>query len=607
MSEEQVKQDTGSHQVDNVSDRMDEKVERDIKQSADAGASSGPSEQDKRDTRSTQSNYNIGSVGDNAEIAQEINKEIKNILIGGGEGINFQIKKFSISTTIPISEDSFEEADKTFVYLDDKIDGIFSHLISNRMLFLVGEPGAGKYFTAKYLSNRIKKENKKDYDVRLVKPVTREVIIELFELIDNPNTLKGKILIFKDVFLKKNRNLLDFFTSYTREQTKLFSKNLKELDSYILFTADYDTFDEFEISGLDIKEDILMPNDELIGKGFELKLKHFCLVHQKEFEVSYSVLKGRVKEIIKKFDRMWKITLFIENYLERILEKKKKIEDAIEEVNDIKKRVEYWFLRELGENKEEFEAWTFTLCLALLNGVSYVDFEEIHRVITKKLLRVITPYSADKTFSFSLSENDLLVKCNAQITKDEFIYADLIEFCDSRYQKILMDTLLKNNRRILINITSFLQEYVENPYLLDLRRLAAYCIGRIGELDLESITLHLIRKWEQMDEAYYRANVGYLFEGILNSEDENYRKFCLGYLRNMALSNNIKIQWTAISAYKQIGLHNLGLAMKELRNIQEKIIELWLKTEDMLDIFCSITNDIYIFNTRISDVVIFHS
>ncbi len=591
MSKEQDKQGTENPESCDP-DVQEERVEP-PRQSSEA------KETEKTDTvssagdekQSSQSGFDVGvgQVGRDTTIAQQINYETKNNInnitaIGGVDGVNFCIKKFSISNTIRISGDSLEEIYQTFVYPPDKIDELFASLILNRILLLVGEPESGKCFMAKYLSTRIMKENKKDYEVRLVKPVAKELIIDLFDLINDPKVLANKILIFKDVFSGNNLKLQDFFASYTREQTKFFSEKLKELDAYILFTADYDTFDEFQVSGLDIKAEVTLIDDNLIKEGFKLKLEHFCSSRQIDPNNAPDILKKRLPEILKKFNRMSKISLFIENYLEKILAGGKTVDEAIVEVNSIEKRVEHWFLKELGENNKEFEAWTFALFLALINGVPYFDFEQIHKAITKKLLRAITPYSPNKEFSFTLSESDLLAKCKAQVTRDTLISADVIEFCDPMYQKILLNTLFKNNRRILITLIPYLQEYVENPYQPDLRRLAAYSIGRIGELDLESIALHFIRGWAHMEESFFRANVGYLFEGILSSEDENYKNFCMGFLKNMALSDNIKVQWTAISAYKQIGLRDLKIAMKELRKIQEEIIKRMLKTENILDI-----------------------
>ena len=147
-----------------------------------------------------------------------------------------------------------------------------------------------------------------------------------------------------------------------------------------------------------------------------------------------------------------------------------------------------------------------------------------------------------------------------------------------------METLFKSNRKVLLTIVPHLQEYVENSYRRELRRLAACALGRIGALDPDAITLNFVTRWAHAKDAFYRASVGYLYEGILDSEDETYRKFCMGFLKNMALSNDIKIQWTAIAAYKQIGLHKLEFAMQELRKIQEEIVDRLLKTEDMLDV-----------------------
>lgn len=596
MLEDQAKQENDGQETGRPESEIESNEVEPIKskdspqkfaESSLSGETEGKSDSTIKDGDSTSTNFNIHSIEGSGIIANNMKNQFEAVnktIIEGVGGISFRIKKFSTSDTIPIEKNYLEEADQTFVYPNDEIEQFVSALNSKRILLLAGQPEYGKFFTAKYLANRISKQYEVNYDVLLVKPQARECIVDLFGLIDDLK-LKNKIIIFKDIFLKKNQSLLDFFNSYEREQTILFSKKLKELNAYIIFTSDIDPpFDKYKMSGLDITRDISSIGINLLEEGFYRKLKHFCSIRKIDFDNVFSSFNEKKNEILTQLNRMSKVSLFIENYLDKILVDSNKIGEAIEEVNDIKKRVEHWFLKELGENKEEFETWVFVLCLSLLNGASYVDFERICQGLTEKLLRIISPYRPLIKFSFTLSESNLLAKSKAQITRNSDDYADIIEFCDPQYQEILLDTLFKNYRRIFLSIIPYLQEYVDNQYQWSLRRLAGYSIGRIGELDLDSITLHFIKKWQYKQEDFYKVNVGYLFAGILDSKDENYKKFCIGYLKNMGIDTDIRVRWTAISAYKQIGVSDLELAMNELRKILENTIDQMIKSESILDI-----------------------
>jgi energy-coupling factor transporter ATP-binding protein EcfA2 len=583
---------------DDTKQLQDDNAVQKIEDSGDVGNSgSGDNREDKGKTTpepdgndKAKIDADIGLVGGDAEIAEnitKINQQFKQFYFGNDK--SSEIKKFSLSNTIPIPEEVIHTVKKVYVYPEEKKRALHRSLSSNRILLLVGESETGKYTTAQYVAGQMK--NEKTYEVRLIAPLDRGIDINLMELSKDPEALKGKILIFKDVFSKKNQKLIDFFASSSQEERAFISAKLAERDAFFLFTANTGTFDRQQLDNMDIKMDIHPIDDDLRQEGFRLKLEQFCSLNYKiDFRKASDLLDEKKKEIIEKFDRMSKIVLFIENYLEKIMVYGKSIDSAIEEVNDVKKQVEFLFLKDLGGSKEDFEAWTFALCLALFNNCSYTDFNEIHKQITRILITEFNPFNFDKEFSFRLSENELLEKSNAQITKNMITHADAIEFCDHRYQDVLMDILLKNNRKVLLSIIPYLEDYTEDHYRINQRRLAAYSLARIGEIDSEAITLPLIIKWANMKEYFHKVNVGYLYEGIFTSKDDVYRKFCMSFLRRIALSSDINQLLTAIAAYTRIGFHDLKFAMEQLRKIQEKIIERRIKKENLLDILFSQTN-----------------
>lgn len=534
----------------------------------------------------------IKTVGRDAKVAQtmtEINNDVRQFFLGDGKIL--EIKKFSINSAIPILKDNIQPLEKSVILPEDELLNLSSALSSHRMLLLSGNPETGKYVTAKFLSWQMMKKTRREYDVRLVAPLDRGVDIDLMELINNAEALKKKILIFKDVFLKKNQYIIDFFTSSTKEQIVFMSQKLIQHDAFFLFTADTGTFDRDQLEKIDINRELSPLDQDLLEKGFQLKLQYFCSLDPKrEFKKASQLLDAKKKQIIETLGRMSKIALFIENYLDQILFEEKTIEAAVEEVHDMKKRICHWFLKELGEKKDQFEAWTFALCLALFNYSSYVDFNDIHWNVTRLLLKKFNSPNFNEDFFFTLSESQLLGKCKARITKDIISRDDIIEFCDPGYQDILLNILMENNRKVLLSLLPFFVEYVEKHHRHNQRRAAAYSIARIGQMGPAVITLPLIREWAKKQDPTHRANVGYLYEGIIASEDEVYQMYCMRFLKNMALSSNIHEQWTAIAAYKQIGLYDLKYAMTELRKIQEEIIERMFEKEDVLDKIYSQTN-----------------
>jgi len=489
---------------------------------------------------------------------------------------SYKVNKFSFDDTITLPTEIYNSIEHTFVYRNESMEDLITCLHQFRMLLFTGEPESGKNFTAISLAYHMMKENQTVYEIRWCDLFLKEIEIDLLNLIKTSKELKGKIVIFKDVFSKKNSGLLDFFCSCTREQTGHISQTLKELDTLFLFTADNGSFDPFLLSNLALKRDFNPGDTDLLLNGFDRKLKHFCsLSPRRDFNKASQLLEGRKKEIIEKLGRIPKIAHFIENYTDKLLFGGKFVDEAIEEALDIKKRLEHLFLKELGENKQEFEAWTFTLCLSLFNGISYADFHEIHNEITKLLLKNLDPFRTMKDFIFTTSDGEFFDRCRAHIVKDTFSHSYRIEFRNEEDQKVIMDILMRNNLKILLEIIPFLEKYVESHWHRKQRRLAAINLGHLGRLDTESVTFRLINKWTDInrEDDIQWENVGFMYEGIITSEDKDYKKYCLNKLSSMAFSDDIGEQWTAISAYKHIGLHDLEFAMEELRKIQEKAID----------------------------------
>lgn len=502
------------------------------------------------------------------------NKIINNYFSKGDK--SFKINKFSVNEEIPLSAEWLDNSEHTFIYPPEPLEDLKSCLRQYRILLLTGEPESGKNFTAISLAYHMMKETPKVHEIKWCDLFLREIDINPMNMVKNKKDLNGKIVIFKDVFSPKKQGLMDFFRSCSREQIGYIYNTLKDRDSFLLFTADIGTFDQYPLSNLAIKREICPLDQDLLQKGFDLKLHHFCsLSSKRDFTKAFHLLQDKRQEIIDKLGRMSKIAHFIENYLDKILCDEKSIAEALEEAFDIKKRLEHLFLKELGASKKEFEAWTFALCLSMFNGISYADFHEIHREITTLLLKRLDPFKTVKDFTFTTTDDDFIDTCGANIIKDTITHSYRIEFRNHEDQKVLMDILMRNNRKILLEIIPFLEKYVETHFRRKQRRSAAINIGRIGVLDTESIIFRIIDKWSILDpqDDFNSENVGYMYEGIITSEDKDYKKYCLSKLNLMAFSDDIDDQWTAIAAYKHIGLHDLIFAMEELRKIQEEAIE----------------------------------
>ncbi|MCP4146305.1 MAG: hypothetical protein GY757_01015 [bacterium] len=555
------------------------------------GNTNPPERQPEGDKNSLTST--IETVGRDANIAQNMeldqrdqrDQSTKNYFLGEGEVI--QIKQFSIKNAIPLKkEDTHEE---TFVFPGNTSRDLATQLETKRLLLLTGDPGTGKNATAKYLAAQMMNKNPEQLRIKMVTPLARNTVIDLMEL-TRSEAFNGSIILFKDAFARKNQYITDFFMSLTPEQSAFATQRLTQGNAYMIFTADTGTFDAPELEKTGLPHHISPVSPEQLEKGFQLKLDFFCSQEPKRANVTRIFTKKKRAQIIDTLGTMSKITFFIENYLDKILSEEIEIGAAVEEARDYGKKIKKWLLNELGGEQGDFEAWTFAICLALFNNSTYVDFNRLHEGITRLLLKTFRPPGFNEDFFFSQSENKLLEKCHAHITKDMISGDHVVEFRDPSYRETYLSLLLENNRKVMFTLLPYLEEYVLSQHDHDQRRRAAYSIARIGQLGPGSVTLPLIKKWATMKKGVHRTNVGYLFEGIIAGQDDAYRKYCLRYLKEMALSSDFDEQWTAIAAYKQIGIRDLAFAMTELRKIQETVNRRKKNDESLLETIYENTN-----------------
>ena len=515
------------------------------------------------------------TAGGSVKVAETIN-EIRNFFIDSEKETKSSI--FSISYTTSLPKKFLSSVEKLFVYPDSNYNSLYSVITTKRILLLTGCQEYGKYFTSTYLaSSLLEKEN--IGEILVASSLSNEIRIDLFRFISDSYSIKNTIIIFKNIFEKRNLDIIDFFHSLEQSELEFLSKKLIDKNSFIIFTAETNTFKDYELSKTVnyIKRDIADFSFDILKKGFLRTAKFSCADNLQAYENINRYVEEH-SEILNELGSMSKIAKFIRFYFEIVnqeeVDLQEAIEIAIEQVYDIEKEVENWFRISIERNIDElknFKCWSFAFCLALFNRISWIKFIKLHTDITTYLYyRESEGEKSGNEFIGIVSEDYYLSKCKSQIVKDMMSGIDIVEFTDVRYSDILFQIFLKHYRTTLITLIPYLIEMAKDRDLEN-RILASRAIGRIGEIDPYKITFKYINSWSKEKENYYKATVGYLFEGILKSKDEDYRNKCLELLSNMTLSSDLNTQWTAIATYKQIGIHDLELSIRELRKISERI------------------------------------
>jgi hypothetical protein len=427
-------------------------------------------------------------------------------------------------------------------------------------------------------------------------------------------------VIFENALTFCNYDLLGFLGQLNEYSVSHFADRLKKDNSYLIFTVSPSEAAHLQpkLGDKDLHYELKHLSDELLLKGLERTLAQLAR--------SPRIAPKRLKQLqepkeqallIADLKTMPRIAQFAKDYLcdSGATEVEADLREAIRRLEDITS----WFHHELVN---DFEEWCFTLSLGLAHclndarGVSWIDFEYLRRAVWQCLKRdpeLFPPrFGSNEQPSVELSErppalvdDPLLERSRARILKDPNSLADLIHFSDDSYSQKLWDILLKHHRRILTLLLPRLREMAEDhtgKYDPGQRVLCAQIIGRIGEIDPERVSLTLVDRWINSDDARDRATIGALYQGILASRDERYRRYFLELLEFLSTPNDSDVEpeapetheaslvvsnasedykeeknrlLTAILVYLQLGAYDLSLTIKGLERIaQGKLVPL---------------------------------
>lgn len=495
--------------------------------------------------------------------------EYRNYILGSEEGP--VIRPFSPNHAIHIPLESIQKIADTYVYDEADISRPLAILHEKRLVVIVGEPETGKRTTALYLGHKLHGENAETCDgIYQIPSLDRNVKINIHEVINNPEDFGNRILFFKDVFALGNRDILEFFTSLDMHVLMSISETLRTNNMYLVFTADSLTAADCQsqLSQLKIECELSQLSDTLLRKGLEHKLKQFSDSENKTFEVIGKALGNEYEQfIVEKLRKMTSIARFVDDYLIKIIDggPDVDIEELIRHVDDLAG----WFLTDLAD---DVEAWCFALSLALSQyssyspGIPWFEFEDLRNAISKHLKREFKLPDEEVDIRNVMSEDPLLKRCRAEILRDPDTGIDMVRFSDGRYPGILWDVLLNHNRRLLTVLIPLLKKMAEGREPV-MRACAARILGRMGKIDPSRVSFPLINQWANSKELYQQATVGYLYQGIFATQEKHYRESSLRVLRSLSDSEERSHQWTAIATYKQLGIYDLPLAMRELGEI----------------------------------------
>lgn len=489
------------------------------------------------------------------------------------------VRQFSCSDGLAVSEADEQASVAHFRGSDDEVNALMARLAERRVLLLSAGRGAGKLSAAIYLGMQLRLEQKCSNTTVLADSLGRDVRIDIRHLAERDKGLPGRLVIFRKPFGRADPAVTRLFETTDRAGWDQLTARLRQQNAFLVFTADPRDAAAFRdrAAAQGLLHELLPHSRKLLEEGLEERLE--ALDASGAAREPLVALRAGRDQLLATFRFTAALAEFVDFYVDHY-RPGLGLDDAIARFHDSSG----WLLQEL---ERDFESWTFGFTLALAqcvrnaNGISWLDFDRLHRRVRQWLRRDLNqrtaaPVEDDEPdvdeIHPALSEVPLLRRCRAEIVKDSSSLADVIQFRDGAPPERLWTVILERHRRALTTILPGLRDLAENGQddLRSLRTLAAQILGRMGEVDPRLVVMTLVDRWVRSDKGRHHGVIGPLYEGVIGSGSPRYRELCLRHLRHVrmgAASGNVAGLHASLGAYSWIGDYELGVAMRELGEI----------------------------------------
>ncbi|MDB4916638.1 MAG: hypothetical protein JWM95_4282 [Gemmatimonadetes bacterium] len=537
------------------------------------GALDDPDHKERTD-EGPQQNIQIGTLS--SDDIQFIN-ECKNFYVSDQATVS---RAFSLKSVPTISR--VVEARCAASFLGDSAEeAILLDVLQNRrFLIIVGERNSGKTAAALRLVHCLRTATGDDLLEPLhVASLDNRMRIDMHDMLEPRNKGPERVIMFKDVLSRNNQNLRDFLVRCTEDSLDRLVDRLAASRLRLVFTS------EAHLMGA-----VMVP---LASIGLCRQLRPLSQAHLLQCLETTIGATGAANEldaatrlvIVERARTAPRIIRFVTHHYKNVTTIAN-VHHAFDQIDD----VGTWIF---GDMIDDYDAWSFALVLGLVQclpdsgGVPWLSFTRLKSALDERIRIRVQGVDAKPSYGRrSVSDTSNLERADAVIARDAASGRDMLRFNDARRAGRLWCELLDKSRSLLLSLWTPLIEVVQTGEP-DVSMLAARILGRIGELDAVGLAFPLIGRWARSEKLSLRAAVGYMYHGILASDDSRYIELCLEKLAHIAESSHREGGRTAIATYRQIGGHDLVFAMERLRAIADDRLAPQIANMQKIDKFLS--------------------
>lgn len=433
-------------------------------------------------------------------------------------------------------------------------------LEETRVLVLSGDPEEGKGSTALLVGARLR-ETLRLKGVLSCQRLDALVQVDLNRTASG-GSFRGQVLLFEDALAGENSDLKAFLRSVDSVRLATLAERLKKNGSAVVFTVATHTIVEHEkrLENLGILKRAAPPSQDLILGALRHFVDRLPLVGEQADSMA-AFLSEYEEHLAVQLKTIPRVARFVHEYLGEVAAGNLTLRQAFSRMDDLSQ----WLTNDLvGDLDAQAAVLALTLGSAVppASGIPWFPFDHLRRRITE-LLRTELRLPEDEPRSpAGLGRAVFLERARAHVVAMPSPLPDLVRFRDDRYPQQLWQALLGPAREFAALLLPLLQDLTLDSDLF-LRSMAASSLGRLSQISPGSLATSILQQWAR-GRSTPEDLLGFFVQGVVASEEKNYRDFCLGALRNLAFEDDAEVAEVAVHSLRFLGRPDLALPVREL-------------------------------------------
>lgn len=452
-----------------------------------------------------------------------------------------------------------------------EIQRFLSILRDRRLLVLSGEPELGKETLARYLAACLCQEPGFTLAgaLRYAQSPPRDLRISFEMLCGKERSFRGRVVILKDAYHQKNADLIEVARVANYGLLDSYRTRLVESESFLILTSDTERIPEGRSDWQSVVAEASAPREETLRDYLELACERFLDPQLREKAAGLLASKG--DQIPAALHTIPRVERFVRSWLVRVIEEDVSLEVALERSHQL----DHWLLEDLAADLETLSyALALVLCHAdsRVAGVPWFQFESLRQEVYRHLRICLRRHGEALEPQQLCCEEETLRLLEAEVQAIGGGAGDMVCFVKDQLAERLWGTLFGPGRRLLATLVPLLEKLTASKDFF-LRHNAARALGRFGQIDPYGVTLTRIGSWSRPGDGSRLDALGPLLQGVLSSDQKEYRNLCLGRFRNVVRSRYGPEARAGILALKALAGHDLELVMGELKWVAEERLE----------------------------------